>query len=111
MWDSVIVLVLLSVYFVSNISFAIILMGKRELVTLLCLSSWCLLIFMWQFVIVVFPDHTHYRDMSDMLTASVGKLWTLFTKHLSDLMHAHIPAKTLKGRKMKRPWIDRKNSK
>ena len=51
-------------------SFAIILMGKRELVTLLSLSSWCLVIVVWlflavpwvclQFVIVVFPDHTHY---------------------------------------------------
>ena len=50
-------------------SFAIILMGKRELVALLSLSSWCLVIFVrlflampWdclQFVIVVFPDHTH----------------------------------------------------
>ena len=50
-------------------SFAIILMGKRELVTLLCLSSWCLMVVVWlflamprvflQFVIVVFPDHTH----------------------------------------------------
>ena len=50
-------------------SFAIILMGKRELVALLCLSSWCLAIVVWlflavpwvcqQFVIVVFPDHTH----------------------------------------------------
>ena len=49
-------------------SFAIILMGKRELVTLLSLSSWCLVILVWlfltvpwvclQFVIVVFPDHT-----------------------------------------------------
>ena len=49
-------------------SFAIISMGKRELVTLLCLSSWCLVIVVWlflakpwvclQFVIVVFPDHT-----------------------------------------------------
>ena len=28
-------------YIVSNISCAIILMGKRELVALLCLSSWC----------------------------------------------------------------------
>ena len=47
----------------------IILMGKRELVALLNLSSWCLVmverIFLavpWgclQFVIVVFPDHTH----------------------------------------------------
>ena len=50
-------------------SFAIILMGKRELVALLSLSSWCLVIVGWlflavswvclQFVIVVFPDHTH----------------------------------------------------
>ena len=50
-------------------SFAIILMGKRELVALLSLSSWCLMIVVWlflavpwvylQFVIVVFPDHTH----------------------------------------------------
>ena len=49
-------------------SFAIILMGKRELVALLGLSSWCLVIVVWlfhavpwvslQFVIVVFPDHT-----------------------------------------------------
>ena len=48
---------------------AIILMGKRELVALLDLSSWCLLVVGWlflavpwgclQFVIVVFPDHTH----------------------------------------------------
>ena len=46
-------------------SFAVILMGKRELFALLCLSSWCLvmiaLLFLavpWgflQFVIVVFP--------------------------------------------------------
>ena len=50
-------------------SFAITLIGKRELVALLSLSSWCLVIVVWlylampwvclQFVIVVFPDHTH----------------------------------------------------
>ena len=50
-------------------SFAIILMGKRELVALLSLSSWCLVmverLFLavpqgcLQLVIVVFPDHTH----------------------------------------------------
>ena len=50
-------------------SIAIILMGKRELVALLCSSSWCLVmverLFLavpWgclRFVIVVFPDHTH----------------------------------------------------
>ena len=50
-------------------STAIILMGKRELVALLNLSSWCLvmveLLFLavprgcLRFVIVVFPDHSH----------------------------------------------------
>ena len=41
-------------------SVAIILMGKRELIALLNVSSWCLVIVEWlQFVIVVFPDHTH----------------------------------------------------
>ena len=45
-------------------------MGKRELVALLGLSSRCLVIIVWfflavpwvclQFVIVVFPDHTHH---------------------------------------------------
>ena len=50
-------------------SSAIILMGKRELVALLNLSSRCLMMVEWlflavpwgclRFVIVVFPDHTH----------------------------------------------------
>ena len=50
-------------------SIAIILMGKRELIALLSLSSWCLVmveqLFLavpggcLRFVIVVFPDHTH----------------------------------------------------
>ena len=50
-------------------SIAIILMGKRELIALLNLSSWCLVmverLFLvvprgcLLFVIVVFPDHTH----------------------------------------------------
>ena len=50
-------------------SIAIILMGKRELIALLNLSSWCLVMFerlfltvprgCLQFVIVAFPDHTH----------------------------------------------------
>ena len=44
-------------------------MGKRELVALLYLSSWCLVMVEWlflavsrgclRFVIVVLPDHTH----------------------------------------------------
>ena len=63
-------------------SFAIILMGKRELVAWLSPSSWCLVIVVWlflavplvclQFVIVMFPDRTYllfyiihyYIDMS-----------------------------------------------
>ena len=52
-----------------HFSIAIILMGKRELLALLYLSSWCLLmverLFLavprgcLRFVVVVFPDHTH----------------------------------------------------
>ena len=55
-------------------SIAIILMGKRELIALLNLSSWCLVmverLFLavprgcLQFVIVVFPDHTHLLFLS-----------------------------------------------
>ena len=64
LWESVIV-----ICFVVRSSIAIILMGKRELVALLNLSSWCLAmveqLFLavpqgcLRFVIVVFPDHTH----------------------------------------------------
>ena len=69
-------------------SIAIILMGKRELVALLGLSSWCLVVVgqvflavprsCLRFVIVVFPDHTHllfyaiqlliYASMYDITT-------------------------------------------
>ena len=52
-----------------NSSIAIILVGKRELVALLNLSSLCLVMVEWLFlagamgclwfVIVVYPDHTH----------------------------------------------------
>ena len=48
---------------------AVVMMGKRVLVALLGLSSWCLVMVEWlfiavpqgclRFVIVVFPDHTH----------------------------------------------------
>ena len=58
-------------------SIAIILVGKRELVALLYLSSWCLVmverLFLavpWgclRFVIVVFPDHTHLLFLSRIL--------------------------------------------
>ena len=42
LWDSVIVLCFVVRYFVSILVIAIILMGMRELVALLSLSSWCL---------------------------------------------------------------------
>ena len=58
-------------------SIAIILMGKRELVALLNLSSWCLVmverLFLvvprgcLQFVIVGFPDHIHLLFLKESL--------------------------------------------
>ena len=57
----------LCAFFYVHSSIAIILSGKRELVALLCLSSWYLVWLFTKmpwvcmlFVIVVFPDHTHY---------------------------------------------------
>ena len=60
-----------------HFSIAIILMGKRELIALLNLSSWCLVmverLFLTvprgclQFVIVVFPDHTHLLFLFDLI--------------------------------------------
>ena len=57
-------------------SIAIILMGKRELVDLLNVSTWCLVmverLFLavpqgcLRFVIVVFPDHTHLLFLTDI---------------------------------------------
>ena len=57
-------------------SIAIILMGKRELVALLNLSSWCLVmverLFLavpqgcLRFVVVVFPDHNHLLFIINM---------------------------------------------
>ena len=65
-------------YFMSSLySIAIILMGKRELVALLNLSSWCprmverlFLAVPWgclRFVIVVFPDHTHLLFLNQLM--------------------------------------------
>ena len=66
-------------------SIAIILMGKRELVALLNLSSWCLVmverLFLavpWgclRFVIVVFPDHTHLLFLAYVLGAKKNRLF------------------------------------
>ena len=71
-------------------SIAIILMGKRELIALLNLSSWCLVmvgrLFLvvprgcLQFVIVVFPDHTHLlflmmRRICQILYKATSHIW------------------------------------
>ena len=65
-------------------SIAIILMGKRELVALLNLSSWCLVmverLFLavpqgcLRFVIVVFPDHTHLLFQTALVKRLLGSL-------------------------------------
>ena len=59
-------------------SFATISMGKRELVALLFLSSWCLVIVVWHFltmpqfclpfVIVVLSDHTNLIFLGKILS-------------------------------------------
>ena len=74
--------------------FAIILKGKRKLVALLSLSSWCLVIDVWlfltvpwvclQFVIVVFPDHTHLLFLTPgarHILLLVNKLSAIFRFH------------------------------
>ena len=65
-------------------SIAITLMGKRELVALLNLSSWCLVmverLFLavprgcLRFVIVVFPDHTHVLFLNKYIYAHLHAL-------------------------------------
>ena len=76
-------------------SIAIILMGKRELIALLNLSSWCLVmveqLFLAvprgcvQFVVVVFPDHTH------LLFLSKHHLTTVTPKLYFNLLRFFIP--------------------
>ena len=71
-----------------NSSIAITLMGKRELIALLNLSSWCLvmverffLAVPWgclRFVIVVFPDHTtYYFLLYLMLCVKLAREWQI----------------------------------
>ena len=89
LWESVIVLVLLYVT-LCPFSIAIILMGKRELIALLNLSSWCLVMVEWlflavprgclQFVIVIFPDHTHLLfQISQLLCYGLDTLTNVST--------------------------------
>ena len=78
-------------------SIVIILMGKRELIALLDLSSWCLLmverLFLavsrgcLQFVIVVFPDHNHllfFIQFSRVHTNSNGAIGFSYHYHTVD---------------------------
>ena len=59
-------------------SIAIILMGKRELIALLNLSSWCLVMVERLFLavprgclqFVIFPDHTHLLFLTKQLTST-----------------------------------------
>ena len=77
-----------------HFSIAIILMGKRELIALLNLSSWCLVmverLFLTvprgclQFVIVVFPDHAHLLFFMLIATGVVAIL-----KLLTVLFYCH----------------------
>ena len=72
-----------------HFSIAIILMGKRELIALLNLSSWCLVmverLFLTvprgclQFVIVVFPDHTHLQFFTGHIQYS-SRIWANFRR-------------------------------
>ena len=65
-----------------HFSIAIILMGKRELIALLNLSSWCLVmverLFLTvprgclKFVIVVFPDNTHLLFLQYLLICKLS---------------------------------------
>ena len=78
---------LLDVHF----SIAIILMEKRELVALLNMSSWCLVVVerlflkvpqgCLQFVIVVFPDHTHNFCSNYAPGAKYGPTWRSHVLH------------------------------
>ena len=78
-------------------SIAIILMGKRELVALLNLSPWCLVMVEWlflavpwgclQFVIVVFPDHTHLLFLLKLYKARrIANSSSCMTTELSKLL-------------------------
>ena len=72
------------------LSIAIILMGKRELIALLNLSSWCFVmverLFLGmprgclRFVIVVFPDHTHLLFLLVFCVNFSAKYLKLFSK-------------------------------
>ena len=85
-------------------SIAFILTGKRELIAFLNLSSWCLVmverLFLavprgcLQFVIVLFPDHTHLLFLVSFVPVCVHSdrlsigLEQYLNTYWSDLMHS-----------------------
>ena len=75
---------------------AIILMGKRELIALLSLSSWCLVMVgrlfptvprgCLQFVIVVFPDNTHLLFLNQHISSAFALIAHVsLDSYISDL--------------------------
>ena len=89
-------------------SIAIILMRKRELIALLNLSSWCLVmvegLFLavpggcLQFVIVVFPDHTHLlflRRKSGVFTALQSHKFTNVKKKSLNMLSSCLSVKII----------------
>ena len=78
-------------------SIAIILMGKRELVALLNLSSWCLVmverLFLaaprgcLRFVIVIFPDDTHLLFLNIPISLIIADTYfTIFRGYIFCLL-------------------------
>ena len=76
--------------YVTYINFAQPTGRERELVALLSLSFWCLVIAVWlflavqrvclQFVIVVFPDHTHllfFLQILDSIWAVIAQMFCM----------------------------------
>ena len=90
-------------------------MGKRELVALLNLSSWCLVmvdrLFLTvprgclRFVIVVFPDHTHLLFSINHLCHKGCRL-NMYYSHfsLSKMQYAHSLLISFKAGKGIRKW-------
>ena len=80
-------------------SIAIILEGKRELVALPNVSSWCLVMVEWlflavplgclRFMTVVFPDHTHLLFPTLAILITKNLLYAIVCKCVK-LKHKHL---------------------
>ena len=88
-------------------SIAIILIGKRELIALLNLSSWCLVmverLFLavprgcLQFVIVVFPDHTYFflPDLSYTFSQYLITFFLIAVRHENNNLESSVVVQEL----------------